>query len=85
MNNNQLIMWAADFYLTESLTEELLDGDENVLDEFLTMNAWEPFINWKPNDLYREITDLAESAGTLLKQSAWMLEGKEGTGGGLHK
>ena len=57
---------ASGFYLTAHLTKELLDGDDDVLDEFISQNLWEPFEYWSANSVYKEISGLADSFEELM-------------------
>lgn len=64
--HNTALIRASGFYLCEHLTEELLDGPETELDMFLEANLWEPFEGWSADDIYGEISKLAESFEELM-------------------
>ena len=66
MTNNERLIWASGFYLTDHLTEDLLNGDEELLDEFILENLWIPFEHWSANDVFEQIQQLADSLRSIL-------------------
>jgi hypothetical protein len=64
--HNEAMIRASGFYLTDYLDEELLEGDEDVLDEFVLAHAWEPFEHYEVNDLYKLIVELSDSFEELM-------------------
>ena len=63
---NEALIRASGFYLTDHLTVELLEGDEDLLDAFIEDHLWEPFENWSSNTVYGEISKLADSFEELM-------------------
>jgi len=66
MTNNERLIWASGFYLSDCLTEDLLNGDEVLLDEFISENLWIPFEYWSVDDVYEQIQQLADSLSWIL-------------------
>lgn len=63
---NEALIRASGFYLTTHLDLDLLEGDQDELDEFLSNNLWEPFEYWAANSIYEEISKLADSFEELM-------------------
>ncbi len=66
MTNNERLIWASGFYLTDHLTEDLLNGSEALLDEFILENLWIPFEYWSADDVFEQIQQLADSLRSIL-------------------
>ena len=68
MTNNERVIWASGFYLTDHLTEDLLEGSEALLDEFIEENIWIPFKYWGfcADDVFEQIQQLADSLRSIL-------------------
>ena len=65
-NRTRALIRASGFYLTTPITQELLDGDVEVLDTFLEDNAWEPFEGWTAEVIFEYIYQLADSFEELM-------------------
>ncbi len=68
MTNNERLIWASGFYLTDHLTEALLEGADDELDQFILDYVWEPFEYWSADSIYEQIEGLARSVNSLLKE-----------------
>ena len=59
--SNKAMIKASGFVLCGHLTEDILQGEEWELDDFLIQNAWEPFENYSANEIWCHIEDIAQS------------------------
>ncbi len=66
MNNNERLIWASGFYLSDNLTEDLLNGGEALLYEFISENLWIPLEGWSADNVFEEIQQLADSLRIIL-------------------
>ena len=63
---NEALIRASGFYLTEHLTDKLLDGPEDELDVFIENHLWAPFECESANSVYSHISILADSFEELM-------------------
>ena len=63
---NAALIRASGFYLTEHLTDELLDGSGDELDEFIENHLWEPLEYESVDSVHSYISDLADSFEELM-------------------
>lgn len=61
MNKNTFVIEASGTFLTEHLTNELLEGDERELYAFIEKVKWEPVEYYDAEMVFKMIQDLAES------------------------
>lgn len=59
MTKEQALIRASAHYLTEPIPEDFFDWNEQKQNTFLTLNAWQPFEEYPPEDIYQCIDDLA--------------------------
>ena len=57
----QDFIFASSHILCETLPHDYLTWNKEKEDEFLSENAYEPFENHTPNEIYQEISSLAHS------------------------
>ncbi len=60
---------ASGTFLTEHLTEELLNGDEGELNEFVDEHKWEPIENYEAENVIEMITQLGDSMERFIEES----------------
>ena len=63
---NEALIRASGFYLTEHLTDKLLDGPEDELDVFIDDHLRAPFEYESPDYVYMRIRELADSFEELM-------------------
>jgi DNA replication protein DnaC len=66
MTDKERLIWASGFYLTDHFTEELLNGSNALVDEFISENLWVPFEYWSADDVFEQIQQLANSLRSIL-------------------
>ncbi len=69
MTNNELFVWASDFFLYEAVPEALLEPNKHEeLDEYLEQHAWEPFEHADADFLFEQISGLSTAVKYLLEK-----------------
>ena len=59
-NHNKAIIRASGLCLTEHLTEQLLEGDETDLDDFISEHTWEVYENQDASFVWGRIIEIAQ-------------------------
>jgi hypothetical protein len=68
MTKNEAFIWASGQYLTDHVTEEMLDDEGDMLYLFVTDHLWEPFEHYSTDSVITLIADLASSVETLVNK-----------------
>ena len=68
MNKNTFLIEASGQFLTEHLTVELLEGDENALLAFIEDNKWETVEDFEAEMVFEMIENLSDSLKKFVSQ-----------------